>query len=270
MISGDDLMSLINDLNRSDLFTKSELTVINYIKKYPNKVINMSINELALQTFSSNTSIIRICKKLGFKGFKEFKMALATSLESNKYINHDTDYSFPFKENDTTLNIINNISNLYKNTLDLINTELNINDLNEMVHLLNECQNVYIFASGDTNITAQRFVNKLVKIGKFYHLANRNGDYLSFSQFATKNDCCFFLSYDKNEIYYDAFRTALNNNAKTIVITANKKTILYKYADYHIAIPHQESDQKIATFYSQQAFDYILNIIFSLLYNLNQ
>ena len=66
-------MSLIDNLSNEILFTKSEIEVINFIKENPNLVLNMTIGELANQTFSSNTTIIRICKKLGFNGFRDFE-----------------------------------------------------------------------------------------------------------------------------------------------------------------------------------------------------
>ena len=38
----------------------------------------------------------------------------------------------------------------------------------------------------------------------------------------------------------------------------------------HLIIPHKEKDEKIATFYSQLAFNYILSIIYSLIYKRNK
>lgn len=75
-------MSLIDNLSNEKLFTKSEIEVINFIKENPNLVLNMTIGELANQTFSSNTTIIRICKKLGFNGFRDFKIEYLRNIES--------------------------------------------------------------------------------------------------------------------------------------------------------------------------------------------
>ena len=84
-------MSLIDNLSNEKLFTKSEIEVINFIKENPNLVLNMTIGELANQTFSSNTTIIRICKKLGFNGFRDFKIEYLRNIESLKYLNNETD-----------------------------------------------------------------------------------------------------------------------------------------------------------------------------------
>lgn len=95
-------MSLIDNLSNEKLFTKSEIEVINFIKENPNLVLNMTIGELANQTFSSNTTIIRICKKLGFNGFRDFKIEYLRNIESLKYLNNETDFTLPFQENEPT------------------------------------------------------------------------------------------------------------------------------------------------------------------------
>ena len=100
-------MSLIDNLSNEKLFTKSEIEVINFIKENPNLVLNMTIGELANQTFSSNTTIIRICKKLGFNGFRDFKIEYLRNIESLKYLNNETDFTLPFQENEPTWQIIN-------------------------------------------------------------------------------------------------------------------------------------------------------------------
>lgn len=56
-------MSLIEKLHNYDMFTDLELTVVHYINDNANRVIDMSINELVKNTFSSKSTIIRICKK---------------------------------------------------------------------------------------------------------------------------------------------------------------------------------------------------------------
>ena len=115
-------MSLIDNLSNEKLFTKREIEVLNFIKENPNLVLNMTIGELANQTFSSNTTIIRICKKLGFNGFRDFKIEYLRNIESLKYLNNETDFTLPFQENEPTWQIINIIPNVYKNRIKIHNS----------------------------------------------------------------------------------------------------------------------------------------------------
>lgn len=260
------IMSLIEQLNNQDLFTRTELEIINFIKENPHLIATMSIGQLANETYSSNASIIRICKKLGFNGYKDFKIEYLRNTESKKYLHDDIDFSFPFRGDEPTLKVINSISSVYKDTIDLINSELNLQDLEAIVDILDKSDRVFIYAVGDSMITAMNFTNKLIKINKFFQIATQNHEEVSFSNFVTNKDCCFFISYNSTNFYLRLLKIILPKNCKIITLTANKNDPLYKYSDYTILIPHKEKNEKIATFYSQLSFQYVLSIIYSLLY----
>lgn len=51
-----------------------------YIINNPDEVIYFSIANLAAKCQIGNATIIRLCKKLGFKGYQEFKVALAQEI----------------------------------------------------------------------------------------------------------------------------------------------------------------------------------------------
>lgn len=63
-----------------------ERTVLNYCLRAPEKVSEMTADELASQTYTSQATISRMAKKLGFTGFQEFKFSLKSyqSLERNE------------------------------------------------------------------------------------------------------------------------------------------------------------------------------------------
>lgn len=62
----------------------TELIVYNYIIKNVNKVLNMNIRELALESHVSTATITRFCHKLDCDGFVEFKIELKRFNEINK------------------------------------------------------------------------------------------------------------------------------------------------------------------------------------------
>ena len=73
---------LIEELNDRKRFTKAEQEVVSYILDNPQKVTKLTIEQLATVTFSSNSSIVRVCKKVGTKGFSDFKIQLAREMSS--------------------------------------------------------------------------------------------------------------------------------------------------------------------------------------------
>lgn len=187
-------------------------------------------------------------------------------MESLKYVNNDIDFSFPFNSDEPTWQIINSLSSMYKESIDLINGELDIDELEKIVDLLDRSNRVFVYAIGDSRISAMGFTNKLIKIGKFFYIVTDNREEAAFSMGATENDVALFIAYSKHYLYKDCLRILLHNHCPIITITSLSTGILYKYSNYHILVPQKESNEKIATFYSQLSFQYVLSIIYSLLY----
>ena len=65
-------------------------------------------------------------------------------MESLKYVNNDIDFSFPFNNDEPTWQIINSLSSMYKESIDLINGELDIDELEKIVDLLDRSNRVFV------------------------------------------------------------------------------------------------------------------------------
>ena len=57
--------------------TKSEQAITDYIVNNPMTVIRFSLTQIAKEARTSNTAVIRLCQKLGYQGFSEFKFSLS-------------------------------------------------------------------------------------------------------------------------------------------------------------------------------------------------
>jgi DNA-binding MurR/RpiR family transcriptional regulator len=83
----------------------------------------------------------------------------------------------------------------------------------------------------------------------------------------TNDDCVIFLSYSLEAASFRKAFTLLKKRHPTVVaITANEQNLITKSATYRVVIPKKETSFKIATFYSQFAFEYICNVIYSVIY----
>lgn len=61
-------------------FKKAERRIADSILQNPEEVINLSITELADRAEASESTVVRFCKTLGYKGYYELKIALAREL----------------------------------------------------------------------------------------------------------------------------------------------------------------------------------------------
>ncbi len=74
-------MSLLAELQNTAHFNASEETVAQYILTNREQVLEMSIQTLSEHTYTSPSTIVRLCRKMGLKGFKDFKINRAGESE---------------------------------------------------------------------------------------------------------------------------------------------------------------------------------------------
>lgn len=260
-------MSLLEKLKDSQLFTKTQLPIVMYINEHIEEISKITIGKLAKQTYSSNATIIRICQKLGYPGFREFKYQLLKELESNKFVRQSVDFTKPFYLSESDFEIINNLSSLYKETIDIINAHLDLKQLETIVRIIYRAKRVFIYSVGDTGLTVKNFMNKLIKINIYAILATEHHEELFTSNNLTSDDCAIFVTYrGQIDLFLECMQEIKKSGAEIILITANKDSILTKLSNHQIILPDKERDNRIATFYSQLAFNYILTIIYALLH----
>lgn len=260
-------MNILEKLKQVDLYTETEQQVIDFINQNIDKISSMTIGELAKQSFSSNATIIRICHKLHCSGYKDFKYQLVKELETHKYLHQSIDFTTPFHTSQSTFDIINNLSSLYKESIDIIHSSLHVSQLEIISKILFQSQRIFIYSYGDTSLTVKNFMNKLMKINIYPILATENHEEIATSMNITQNDCVLFVSYRaQSSSLIQCINMIKETKCPTIIITANADSILTQLCHYSIIIPNKEKDDKIATFYSQLAFHYILTIIYALLH----
>ena len=56
-----------------EIMTPTEKEIADYILDNASLICNLTIREFAENTYSSPSSIVRFCKKLGFEGFNDFQ-----------------------------------------------------------------------------------------------------------------------------------------------------------------------------------------------------
>lgn len=262
-------MRVSNTFYDLSIFSDSELHVVEYILSHMEEVSHMNIAELAKETYSSNGMIIRIARKVNCTGFKDLKLKLTQELERSRYVQEEVNFSFPFEIGETTNGILANLAALYRSAIHYTQPSISPSQCNRIVQQLLHAKRIFLFAVGDCEIVADSFTNKLKKLHIFAPLATLHGDQTVVAEGLTKDDITLFISYSGET---NTLNTCLyplkRNHVPIIALTGGKDSLLAKMADEKIIIsPMEGNKEKISNFYSQFAFEYILNVIFSLMYN---
>lgn len=258
---------MILDISQENKYTETEKEVIDYLMNHLDLLEELSINDLAKKTYTSNATIIRLCRKTGYSGYKALKVDLIKEREANKYIVESVDYTTPFQFNETTEEIMKNMFSLYQESIKQVYSSLDIDVLKSMADEIIHKKRIFLFSYGDTQTTVINFTNKLVKVNIFPTLATQFGEERHISKRMNKDDYALIISYRGQERLLECVQTFDKNHVRIGLITANKKNVLMPYCDDLIVIPDCEKKNRISTFYSQLAFQYVLSNLYAIIYH---
>lgn len=269
--SGVNLLKILTQLTDMNNFTPNEKSIASYILTHKELMLQFNIQELAKATYTSHSAINRLTHKLGLTGFKEFSIKLAREFQQDAQNISNIDANYPFALGESSLQVAKDIAELMKETIEKNFAFMDETSLAEAAHLLDQAKRIFIYALGDSQIRAKSFQNKLIKINKYVVVTTELFEWAYHTINLTSQDCAIFLTYhEKSPIFLKAAQHFSREKIPFITITANHQSELAKMSTICIQVPNDETKHaKIGTFSSQIAFDYVLNVIYSCIFQID-
>lgn len=219
----------------------TEQVIIDYVLKHPDQVAQMTIYKLAELTFSSPSSIIRLCKKNGFSGYKEFSKALIYEQAVRK--------SYKSKEMpdvtraDSIQEIVDKVMN--KNILSLEETTnlLDFEVIKHCVELIYDCEKLVLFGIGASQVVAQDAQLKFTRINKMSYISADWHTQLLMARNMASNDVGIIFSYSgQTSEMIECAKAARANNVQLISITKYGSAPIIDLADHNLFVAANEYD----------------------------
>lgn len=262
-------MSIMTQLEFELNFSNSEKNIARYILNHGETVLNLSIKQLAKNTYTSPATIVRLCHKLGLEGYQDFKIKYSAELQyDNKNL---IDVNFPFSKDDSTWQIVNKIAQLHQEALQDTLNLIDIDNLDQIVALVDQAKKIYLFGFGNSLLAGLDFQHKMMRINKLVEIRPNSGEQGFLSYTCTTEDIAIIISYsgETNELI-DIAKSLKRRHIKVVAITSIGDNRLSKYSDYLINTGSREKIfSKIAPYASKTSISYILDLIFSCLFKLN-
>lgn len=147
-----------------DSVSATEGSVADYLLKKPEEAMDLSIHQLAERTFSSPSTIIRMCHRIGFSGYKEFRRAVTYELALRKRTAEEERKEV--SRSDSVEEIIEKTT--YKNVLCLEDTKnlLDAETVQKCVNLIAQCNRVLLFGVGASLCVARDAYLKFLRLNK--------------------------------------------------------------------------------------------------------
>ncbi|WP_461223758.1 MurR/RpiR family transcriptional regulator [Lacticaseibacillus suihuaensis] len=261
-------MSLLSRLTTTTNLTPTERRIAAFIHQSPDRAAALTIQQLAQATFASHSAVVRLAQKLGYTGFVPLRKALEAENLQRLLAQRPVDANFPFRTGDTAMTIAQNLADLTTATVRRTLTQLDAAALNQAVDRIQAAQRLFLFAVGDSQIRARSFQNELTKLNKFAIMAGAYQDESWAVAGLSEHDLAIFISYG-GAIHSQlaTLRVLAACGVPTLLITGNADSAGRAVATQTIVAAQPEYDlMKVGTFASQAAFEYLLDVLFAVLY----
>ena len=250
-------MSLLSTIEYQNGFSDLEKKIADYLIEHKEDVIHMNLKELAEATYTSTATISRFCKKLGEKNFNDFRVHFAEITQSQTF--STINFNKPFLQDSSKNEICHNVGEIYKQTIEGTNQVLDMNELEKAVDYIDKANIIDLFAVGDSFLSALMFEHKMTYVNKLVNLKIIPTEQTQQALYTTKNSVALIISY-----------SGQTNEIKPIAITSLNDSYLRIKADICLTMCSKENIiNKIGTFSSKISSDYIIDLIYSLLFKKN-
>lgn len=244
--------------------------IADYILANTSKPQYLSIHQLADACEVSESSVFRFCQILGFKGYKEFKYALA-EVNSAKLIDGEIDAYEEILPEDSFIDMA---KKLFAYNMTSVNQTLQLIDENsycEAAKYIKEAEHVYCFGQGTSGIMAQELWARFITVSS-------NFSYIPDSHFQTiilsncsKNDVVVLFSYSgATEDGPKLLEQAKERGAKTILITHHRKSYASEFADIILLCGSRESPKQTGSIAARMAQLFVIDLLFNEFYRLDK
>lgn len=244
-----------------------EQAIADYILENPSKVSHSSISDLSNELGIADSTFFQFTKKLGYNGFKDFKMAMlmqendfsAISIHENIQ-KSDNELTMAQKVFDSNMTTLTDTKNLLKEE-----------DLKLAAAMINQSKRLFFFGVGGSEIVATDAYHKFLRspITVFH-----SSDYhiqLMEASLLTPDDCGIFISHTgKSRETIELAQVAKNNGAKIIVITSHAASPLAKLGDVIFISISEETEFRSEALASRIAQLSIMDSLYVILMFINR
>lgn len=238
-------------------FTKTEQKIADIIRDDPETAVYATLTDLAEKAGVGDTSVLRLCRKLGFRGYQEFKLSLAQEL-----VNPVKSVDSEIEESDDLATIANKIT--AENIVFLDNTValLDMRELQRAIDAIKHAGKIFFFGVGSSANTAADAKYRFMRLGFNTELVTDSHVMAMTATLVTKQDVVFAVSTSgSTKDLVDAVSIAKRNGAFFVCLTSHAKSPITQYANAVLLSCSKETPLQGGAFKSKIAQIHVLDIL---------
>jgi len=206
--------------------SKAEQKVAELVLHDPEFVMFASITDVAERAHVGETTVIRVCRKLGYRGYQEFKLALA----QHSAIPQEA-VGGPIETSDTLETVLRKIAQYNTQTLHDTANMLSPALVKQAADLVQGARRIYIVGVGSSGITALDLQYRLLRIGRQAYCDADSHKAAMMCALATEEDVVIGISASgSTKDVIDALTIAQKNRAAVICVTNHARSPITQLA----------------------------------------
>lgn len=221
----------------------SEKRAADYILAHMEKIRELSLEKLAKKSGVSQPTIVRLTKALGFKGYKELRYAVVEQLAGEKEEKEDRNpmYGYSLSRKDKLEDIPGKVVATTERMMEETLKSFSISVYKKVIQALKQARIIEIYSVENSNAVALDLLTKLLYLGfqcrhfdDYYHQKISAGS-------LTEKDVAVgisFSGYSRDTV--EVMKEAKKSDAKTIVITSFRNSLISRYADLLICTSQEQ------------------------------
>jgi DNA-binding MurR/RpiR family transcriptional regulator len=261
-------MRVIDQIHERSAFTPTEREIASFLEENSQEAINLSLEELSNRIFVSKSTVIRFCKKLGFKGHKELCIELSKELSVYLIDDRRIDSSFPYEAGDDQKTLADKVYALSYGALAQTYQDLDRQQLYRVAKAMHDHTNIVIYTSDENVDYLQPFAESLNELGANARLYALSSSSVQRAAQQPSDSVSLFIIYrTKDTAAVQTARLLAIRKIPLFVITGPFKGMFSTYGQEVISASIYESEPKAVSISSRKAVGLILDILHAYYYS---
>lgn len=244
-------------------FSTSEVKLADYFVNLGMDLVNKTLSNLSEETSLSEATIFKFVKKLGFKGFQDFKITIASNYRMSEQRSRQLTAITDIQSSDTPADISRKVIRTSQLMLQSLNDHLPAGAIEEAVDIIKNSKTLHFFGIGASSATAldayQKFLRTTMPVN---YVADFHMQLMHLSKL-NEEDCVFIFSHSgKTHETIKLAEVARQTKAKIITLTGNPASPLGRLSDVNIVIETEESMFQSEVLSARMLYLIIVDIIY--------
>jgi len=220
---------MLSMLKYKEDLSMAERAVLDYLIENKAVLKDFSVGKISEAAYTSPASVVRMCKKLGYKGFKDFKIDFILANAKVEVPEH-RDYVDVILNKDANYarSVIENNLKVLEDTLKLYDEKA----VKSAAQIIMEARKILIFGKGSSYLVCKDLEMKLRRINKFCMAQGESHDQMVDASFLNQKDVIIFISHSgKTKEIISSALLAKDNKAKIVSIVKLGSSLLADLSD---------------------------------------